>query len=70
MLRNIGNLYATSHKRLFVPFVGGIRLLCDVLAVGPVSFVKRLQMSPTGQLIPLNGCVNFCERFVARGMEF
>ena len=41
-------MYATSHKRLFVPSVWGIRLLCDVKAEGPVSFMTHLQRSPTG----------------------
>ena len=35
-------MYATSHKRPFVPSVGGIWLLCDVQAERKVSFVKLL----------------------------
>ena len=42
------DMYKTSHKREFVPSVGGIGLLCDVQAECKVSFVKRLQRSPTG----------------------
>ena len=53
---------ATSHKRPFV--------LSVVQAEDPVSFVKRRQRSPTGQLIPLDGSVTFCEKFVVRGREF
>ena len=63
-------MYATSHKRPFVPSVGGNRLLCNVKAEGPVSFVKRRQRSQTGQLIPLDGSVTLCEKFVVRGREF
>ena len=37
----ICEMYATSHKRPFVPSVGGFGLLCDVMIEGPaVSFVK------------------------------
>ena len=35
-----------------------------------MSFVEHLQRSLTRQLIPLDGCVNFCEKFVVRGKEF
>ena len=35
----------------------------------PVSFVKPLQRSPTGQLIPLDGSVNLCEKIVVRWKE-
>ena len=41
-------MYVTSHKRPFVPSVGGIGLLCNVWAEGPVSFLKRWQRSLTG----------------------
>ena len=54
-------MYATSHKRPFVPSVGGIRLLCNVEAQGPVSFVKR-QRSPTGDLIPLDSSITFFQK--------
>ena len=63
-------MYATSHKKPFVSSVGGIRLLCNVKAEGKVSFVKLLQRSPTRYLIPLDGCVSFCVKFVVRGREF
>ena len=63
-------MYVTSHKRPFIPSVGGIGLLCNVKAEGRVCFVKRLQRSPTGKLIPLDGSVIFCEKFVVRGREF
>ena len=63
-------MYARSHKRPFVPSVGGIGLLCNVQAEGPVSFVKRWQRSLTGKLIPLDGSITFCEKFVVRGREF
>ena len=33
-------LYATSHKRPFVPSVGGIDLLCNLKVEGQVSFAK------------------------------
>ena len=48
MLGNIGEMYATSHKKPFVPSVGGKGLLCNVWAQSPVGFVKPLQRSPTG----------------------
>ena len=57
-------MYVTSHKRPFVPSVGGIGLLCNVYSQGPDSFVKRHQRSPTGYLIPSDGSVTFCEKFV------
>ena len=63
-------MYATSHKRPFVPSVGGIGLLCNVEAEGKVCFEKPLQRLPTGQLIPLDGCAIFCEKFVVRVREF
>ena len=63
-------MYATSHKRPFVPSVGGIRLLCNVKAQGPVSFVKPRQRLPTGLMIPLDSSVRFCEKFVVRRKEF
>ena len=44
--------------------------ICNVEAEGKVRFVKRLQRSPTGQLILLDGCVSFCEKFVVREREF
>ena len=62
-------MYVTSHKRPFVASVGGIGLLCNVWAQGPVSFVKRRQRS-LGTLIPLDGSVTFCEKFVVRGRTF
>ena len=50
MLGNIGKLFVKchnveSHKRPFLPSVGGIGLLCNELAEGQISFVKRLQRS-------------------------
>ena len=63
-------MYVISHKRPFVPSVGGIGLLCNVYAEGQLSFVKCLQRPPTRYLIPLDGCVNFGEKFVVRGREF
>ena len=50
MLGNVPifEMYVKSHKRPFVPSVGGIRLLCNVQADCPVSFVKRLQRPPSG----------------------
>ena len=56
----------TSHKR---PFVGGIGLLNNVSAEGEVSFVKHLQRSPTGQLIPLDCCVSFCEKLEGENVD-
>ena len=38
-------------------------------SVGDIGFVKRLQRSPTGLLIPLDGSVNPCEKLVIRGRE-
>ena len=49
------------------PSVGGIGLLRNVKAESPVSFVKRLQISPMGQVIPLDGsqnCVEFFEDLI------
>ena len=63
-------MYATSHKRPLLPSVGGIGLLCNVEAEGPVSFVEHLQRSQTGELIPLFDSVNLCERFVVGGRNF
>ena len=34
-----------------------------------MSWVKRQQRSLTGLLIPLDGSVSFCEKFVDRGRE-
>ena len=61
-------MYATTHKP-FVQSVGGIRLLYNVWAKGTVNLrnVCKGHRSPTGQLIALDGSVNFCERFVVRG---
>ena len=63
-------MYASSHKKPFVPSVGGIGLLCNVKAEGSVSFVKCLKRSSTGLLIPLDGSITFCEKFVVKGREF
>ena len=63
-------MYAASHKKAFVQSVGGIRLPCNVLEEGKVRFVKRLQRSPTGLMIPLDGFLSFYEKFVVRGREF
>ena len=63
-------MYATSHKRQFILSVGDIGLLCNIWAEGPVGFVKLLQRSPTGELIPLDGFVTISGKFVVRGREF
>ena len=63
-------MYATSHKRPFVSSVGGIVLLCNVLAQGPVSFCETSAKATNGKLIHLDGSRNFFETFVARGRKF
>ena len=50
MLGDIGNLLVKchnvkSHKRPFLPSVGGIGLLCNALAEGQISFLKCLLRS-------------------------
>ena len=69
---HIGNLFVKRMRQVtkgHLYYLLGV-LLCNVKAKGPVSFMKRLQRSPTRYLIPSDGCVSFCEKFVVRGREF
>ena len=80
MLGNIGDLFMKcmgQGTKSYLYHLLGIQitmyvigLLCNVQAQGQVSFVKRHQRSPTGELIPLDSCVTFCEMFVVNGREF
>ena len=56
-------MYETIHKRPFVQSVGGI-------GGGPSKFCETSPKATNGRLIPLDGSVNLCEKFVLRGREF
>ena len=74
MLGNVGKLFfkciCNNSDRAFcaICWVYLITMLCAGESL--VSFVKRLQLSCTGKLIPLDGSVIFSETSVVRGREF
>ena len=71
MLGNIGDLFVKCMRQVTKSHLYHLLgELCNALAQGPVSFVKILERSPTGLLIPLDDSVTFCETFMLREREF
>ena len=68
MLEDIGNLFVKCMRQAICAIFWGYQITMCGIGKGP--FVKGLQRSPTGQLIPLDGSVNFCKKSVVRGREF
>ena len=63
MLGKIGNdceMYATSHKRPFVPSVG-VSNYYVMYSRGPSQFSGTSANVTNWMTIPLDGSVNFCE---------
>ena len=72
MLGNIGNLFVVCMRQVpkdHLYHVLGVSDYC-VMYRERVNFVKCLQWLPTGNLILLDGSVNFCETCVVREWEF
>ena len=74
MLGNIGDLFVKCMRQVTKGHLYHLLGVSDYYVMyrhrAQSVFLKRWQRSPTGQLIPLDGFVTFCEKFVVRGREF
>ena len=65
MLGNIGDLFVKCMQQVTKGHLYHLLGVSDYY----VMYRHRAQRSPTGLLIPLDGSVTFCERFVVSGRK-